>query len=118
MKIQCKNCVSLCCLMALAMMTTGLSATETLARLLEDDEDKEFRQVGLVDAKGGAATFSGSDCYDWAGGITGKGYAIQGNIPNIFPLEAVSGRFAESASLFIEKTFIVTHDIISGKSLL
>lgn len=64
----------------LAMMATGMSAEETLSRLLEDDPDKELRQVGLVDAKGGSATFSGNECFDWAGGVTGKGYAIQGNI--------------------------------------
>jgi len=64
----------------LAMMTTGLSAEETLVRLLEDDPDKELRQVGLVDGKGGSATFSGHGCFSWAGGIADKGYAIQGNI--------------------------------------
>jgi len=64
----------------LAMMGTGLSAKETLARLLEDDADKELRQVGLVDAKGGGATFTGQGCFPWAGGVSGKGYAIQGNI--------------------------------------
>lgn len=64
----------------LAMMATGMSAEETLSRLLEDDPDKELRQVGLVDAKGGSATFSGNGCFAWAGGVTGKGYAIQGNI--------------------------------------
>jgi uncharacterized Ntn-hydrolase superfamily protein len=64
----------------LALLGTGLSAQETLARLLEDDTDKELRQVGLVDAKGGSATFSGSGCFAWAGGVSGKGYAIQGNI--------------------------------------
>lgn len=64
----------------LALMATGLSAQETLERLLEDDPDKELRQVGLVDAHGGAATFSGTGCFAWAGGVAGKGYAIQGNI--------------------------------------
>lgn len=64
----------------LALMGAGFSAQETLDRLLEDDPDKELRQVGLVDAKGGSATFSGSGCYAWAGGVAGKGYAIQGNI--------------------------------------
>jgi uncharacterized Ntn-hydrolase superfamily protein len=64
----------------LALMSTGLSAQETLDRLLEDDPDKELRQVGLVDAKGRSATFSGSGCFAWAGGVSGKGYAIQGNI--------------------------------------
>jgi uncharacterized Ntn-hydrolase superfamily protein len=64
----------------LALMATGLSAQETLERLLEDDPDKELRQVGLVDVKGSAATFSGSGCLAWAGGVSGNGYAIQGNI--------------------------------------
>jgi uncharacterized Ntn-hydrolase superfamily protein len=64
----------------LALMATGLSAQEALDRLLEDDPDKELRQVGLVDAKGGSATFSGTGCFPWAGGVSGKGYAIQGNI--------------------------------------
>ena len=64
----------------LALMGTGLSAQETLDRLLEDDPDKELRQVGLVDAKGGSATFSGSGCFAWAGGVAKKSYAIQGNI--------------------------------------
>ena len=64
----------------LAMMATGFSAKETLSRLLEGDKDKEQRQVGLVDTKGGSATFTGNVCYAWAGGVTGKGYAIQGNI--------------------------------------
>jgi uncharacterized Ntn-hydrolase superfamily protein len=64
----------------LALMRTGLSARETLDRLLEDDPDKELRQVGLVDANGGAATFSGTGCFAWAGGVSGRGYAVQGNI--------------------------------------
>jgi uncharacterized Ntn-hydrolase superfamily protein len=64
----------------LAMMATGLSAEETLVRLLEDDPDKELRQIGLVDAKGGSATFTGHGCFPWAGGVADKGYAIQGNI--------------------------------------
>lgn len=64
----------------LALMTTGLSAQETLSRLLEDDPERDLRQVGLVDSKGGAETFTGSGCFAWAGGISGKGYAIQGNI--------------------------------------
>lgn len=64
----------------LEMMGQGLSAEETLAKLLADDEERELRQVGLVDAAGMAATFTGADCHDWAGGLTGPGYAIQGNI--------------------------------------
>jgi len=64
----------------LEMMADGLSANETLAKLLLDDPDRELRQVGLVDAHGKAATFTGDGCFPWAGGVAGKGYAIQGNI--------------------------------------
>ncbi len=64
----------------LDMMKSGLSAETTLAKLLEDDEDRELRQVGLVDTAGQAVTFTGYKCFDWAGGLTGAGYAIQGNI--------------------------------------
>ena len=64
----------------LAFMETGLSADETLAKLLQDDADRELRQVGLVDAQGQSTTFTGEGCFPWAGGVSGKGYAIQGNI--------------------------------------
>ncbi|MHB8779098.1 MAG: DUF1028 domain-containing protein [Anaerolineales bacterium] len=64
----------------LEMMAHGMSADEILARLLKDDPDRELRQVGVVDARGRAATFTGSGCFPWAGGITSKEYAIQGNI--------------------------------------
>ena len=62
------------------LMASGLSAEATLAELLKDDEEREQRQVGLVDASGQAATFTGYECFEWAGGLTGPGYAIQGNI--------------------------------------
>lgn len=61
-------------------MEEGKDARDTLELLINDDPDKEMRQVGIVDAKGNAATFTGKECYDWAGGRTGKHYAAQGNI--------------------------------------
>jgi uncharacterized Ntn-hydrolase superfamily protein len=64
----------------LELMASGLSAEGTLTKLLEDDDERELRQVGLVDASGQAATFTGYKCFEWAGGLTGPGYAIQGNI--------------------------------------
>ena len=64
----------------LELMASGLSAEQTLAKLIAHDRGREDRQVGLVDAKGRAASFTGRSCTDWAGGLTGPGYAIQGNI--------------------------------------
>ena len=64
----------------LDLMQSGLSARKALDRLLENDPDREQRQVGLVDPAGGSASFTGSGCFDWAGGVAGEDYAIQGNI--------------------------------------
>ena len=64
----------------LELLAGGFSADDTLAKLLADDPEREHRQVGIVDAKGLTATFTGRDCFAWAGGVTGPGYAIQGNI--------------------------------------
>jgi uncharacterized Ntn-hydrolase superfamily protein len=64
----------------LALLREGLSAQEVVERLTAADEDREHRQLGIVDGKGGAASFTGSECHDWAGGRTGDGYAAQGNI--------------------------------------
>ena len=64
----------------LEFMRKGISAAETLAALLRDDPDRALRQAGLVDARGKAVTYTGDGCFPWAGGLSGKGYAIQGNI--------------------------------------
>ena len=64
----------------LELMGKGVSAAETLAALLQDDRDRELRQAGFVDAEANAVTHTGEGCFPWAGGVAGKGYAIQGNI--------------------------------------
>jgi uncharacterized Ntn-hydrolase superfamily protein len=64
----------------LAALRSGASADEAMQRLLERDADREQRQVGIVDSHGRGATFTGSECFDWAGGRTGDCFAAQGNI--------------------------------------
>jgi uncharacterized Ntn-hydrolase superfamily protein len=64
----------------LRLMEEGKSAEEALHALLDKDLGREQRQVGFVDAKGNAATYTGKECYDWAGGVTGPYFAAQGNI--------------------------------------
>ena len=64
----------------LAQLRDGRSAQLTLDTLVATDDKRESRQAGVVDAAGAAATFTGSECNPWAGGTTGDGYAIQGNI--------------------------------------
>jgi len=64
----------------LAFLREGLSAQEVVDKLTSEDEGRDHRQLGIVDAKGNAATYTGKQCLDWAGGRTGTGYAAQGNI--------------------------------------
>jgi uncharacterized Ntn-hydrolase superfamily protein len=64
----------------LALLREGLSAQEVVKRLTEADEGRAERQLGVVDGRGGSATYTGGECLDWAGGRAGEGYAAQGNI--------------------------------------
>ena len=64
----------------LALLRQGRSAEEVIEALTSADEGRAERQVGVVDARGRAATYTGEACHEWAGGRTGDGYAAQGNI--------------------------------------
>jgi uncharacterized Ntn-hydrolase superfamily protein len=64
----------------LGLLREGLSAQEVVDRLTGEDDGRDHRQLGVVDGQGRAATYTGSECMDWAGGRTGEGYAAQGNI--------------------------------------
>ena len=64
----------------LALLAAGAPAQDALRRLVASDPGSPHRQVGILDARGQAATFTGSQCMQWAGGRTGPDYACQGNI--------------------------------------
>jgi uncharacterized Ntn-hydrolase superfamily protein len=64
----------------LDLLRAGRSAEETVEALTAADDGRAQRQVGVVDGHGRAATFTGAECHEWAGGRTGDGYAAQGNI--------------------------------------
>src|SRR3954463_14333583 len=64
----------------LALLREGATAEETVKALTEADEGRAHRQVGIVDRNGGSASFTGEECFDWAGGVTGPCFAAQGNI--------------------------------------
>jgi uncharacterized Ntn-hydrolase superfamily protein len=82
----------------LALLREGLSADEVVERLVAADEGRDERQLGVVDAVGGGATYTGSGCYEWAGGVAGKGFAAQGNIlVSGATVDALADSFAASA---------------------
>jgi uncharacterized Ntn-hydrolase superfamily protein len=76
----------------LTLMRNGATAEQALRILVQSDSGREARQAGVVDVNGNAASWTGMECFDWAGGragvsdggkgvlITGKGFAAQGNI--------------------------------------
>lgn len=65
--------------LVLSHLDEGATAPVALQRLIEEDEGRSHRQVGIVDLDGTAASHTGADCIPWAGGRTGDGYAVQGN---------------------------------------
>jgi uncharacterized Ntn-hydrolase superfamily protein len=65
---------------ALALILEGATAEEAVRRIVEADPLATHRQVGVVDAAGRAANYTGSDCLPWAGGTVDGEVAIQGNI--------------------------------------
>ncbi len=64
----------------LALLSTGVSAADTVAGLTAADPGRAQRQLGVVGVSGDGATYTGTNCHGWAGGLTGDGFAIQGNI--------------------------------------
>jgi uncharacterized Ntn-hydrolase superfamily protein len=81
----------------LDLLERGASAQETMDVLLRADPGRDSRQLGVVAADGRSATYSGSKCTSWAGGRTGPGYAVQGNI--------LTG---EPVAVAMERTFLAT----------
>jgi uncharacterized Ntn-hydrolase superfamily protein len=79
----------------LALMESGRSAEEAIQSLVDADEDREKRQVGMVDAKGRAFAFTGKECFDWAGHHIGERFCCQGNILIPGTVVAMAKRFEE-----------------------
>jgi uncharacterized Ntn-hydrolase superfamily protein len=88
----------------LELLALGATPQEVLTIIGRDDPDLQDRQVGIVDAKGRSATFTGKKCFDWAGGRTGPDYAIQGNIlVSEATLDAMEKAFLETKGILAER---------------
>jgi uncharacterized Ntn-hydrolase superfamily protein len=80
----------------LELMEKGRSAEETIAELIENDEERDLRQVGMVDRQGRAAAFTGEKCNPWAGHLVGDGFSCQGNILLPGTVEAMATGFEKA----------------------
>ena len=82
----------------LALLREGLTAEQVVERLTTADDGREHRQLGVVDRDGDAASFTGHECTEWAGGRTGSCYAAQGNIlVSGETVDALADTFEQSA---------------------
>lgn len=86
---------------ALAHLEAGLSPQETVDRLVEDDEERNVRQLGVLDAAGRAAVHTGRHCFPWAGSVRDDNMACLGNVlagPQV--VEAMAEAFRRSPGEF------------------
>lgn len=78
----------------LDLIAKGVEPEAVLQQLLAGDEQRESRQVGVIDMKGRSAAHTGKQNGNWAGSRQGKNYTVQANImvgPEV--VEAVAGTF-------------------------
>ncbi|MDX6471791.1 MAG: hypothetical protein QOK22_607 [Gaiellaceae bacterium] len=91
----------------LALLREGLGAEDVVQRLVEADDGRDERQVGVVDARGGSAAWTGPACSDWAGHRTGPCYAAQGNIlVGRETVDALAATFEATAGRPLEQRLI------------
>lgn len=90
----------------LILLEKGLTAKETLEILTKKDPLKEQRQIGIVDKFGNAASFTGKECFDWAGHIVGENYCCQGNIlVSEETVKAIAKSFEETKGDLVDRLF-------------
>ena len=88
----------------LALLESGLSPQDTIDRLTGDDEMRNHRQVGVVAANGHSASYTGEECFEHARGVTGEGFAAQGNIlTNAEVPEAMADTFRGSSGRLADR---------------
>ena len=90
----------------LQLLQSGLTASEVLEQVLKGDDLMEERQVGIVDMKGKVASYTGKNCFKWAGHVTGKNFACQGNIlASEKVVQGMADAYEDTSGDLIEKFF-------------
>lgn len=88
----------------LKLLGEGLSPEEALERLTSADPERALRQVGMVDARGRAAAFTGERCLPWAGHLVGENFSCQGNIlVSQAVVEAMAEAFTKASGSLAER---------------
>ena len=88
----------------LELLEDGLTAQQALDRLVADDDGRSQRQVGMIDASGNVANYTGDECMEWAGARHGENYTAQGNLlTGEAVVEAMGVAFEETEGELAEK---------------
>src|SRR3990172_3537202 len=111
----------------LTLMRNGATAEEALRILIATDSARQSRQAGIIDMRGNAASWTGTECFDWAGGntgtawggkgeiVVGRGFAAQGNILVGKPtVEAMAGTFQSTKGSLADR--LVAAIVAGGKA--
>jgi uncharacterized Ntn-hydrolase superfamily protein len=90
----------------IALMRSGMSAESVLEKFIAEDPDRDGRQVGMVDARGGAAAYTGAACNSWAGHVIGEGFTCQGNLlVGKDTVDAMASAFRSSTGALVSRLF-------------
>ena len=88
----------------LAALRAGRTAPDVVHDLTAGDPESVYRQLGVVDAAGKAATFTGPHCMAWAGGLAGESWCAQGNLlAGPFVVSAIADAFDRARGAFPER---------------
>jgi uncharacterized Ntn-hydrolase superfamily protein len=101
----------------LELLASGTPARQVLDRLVLGDKGREQRQLGIVDARGRAATFTGAKCMPWSGGTTGDRFACQGNLlVGEQVIAAMADAFRRASGDLVDRllTALVAGDVTGG----
>ena len=91
----------------LSMLRAGKAAEQVVEELTVADDGRAQRQIGVVDGSGRAASYTGPECNEWAGGRAGDGYAAQGNIlVSAETVDALAVTFESNAHLTLAERLI------------
>jgi uncharacterized Ntn-hydrolase superfamily protein len=92
----------------LKLLREGRAAEQTLHVLMDQDPGRDVRQIGIVDAKGRSAAWSGNNCTSWFGHRTGPNYSVQGNmLVGEATVEAMAEAFVASAALSLPERLVI-----------
>lgn len=91
----------------LALLADGLNAQQTLEKLMAGDPGRDVRQIGIVDANGRSAAWSGPQCTEWFGHVTGQDFAVQGNmLVGEATIKAMAAAFERTVALDLPERLV------------